>query len=386
MNNRICIFTGTRADFGLLQPLMDVIQNDPELKLQIIASGSHLSPEFGETYKEIESEGFVIDEKVEMLVSSDTPVGVCKSMGLGFIGYSEALTRLKPDLLVVLGDRFEVFSAAASATICRIPIAHIHGGEITQGVFDEAFRHSITKMSHLHFTSTEEYRNRVIQLGEHPDRVINVGAIGLENVRKLNLLQRTEFEEIIRFSLGEQSILVTFHPITLEENKTKIQFQNLLDAIDIIPGLRVIFTKANADMEGRIINQMIDTYVAATSQKTISFTSMGQLRYLSAMKHVNAVVGNSSSGIIESPSFRTPSVNIGDRQKGRVQAQSVINCSPNKEEIIQAIKKALSPNFRQSIEKINNPYEKESTAQNIREIVKQFDLNGVLKKEFYDIS
>ena len=385
MNNRICIFTGTRAEFGLLKPLMDLIQTDPDLKLQIIASGSHLSHEFGETYKEIESEGFLIDEKVEMLMSSDTPVGVCKSMGLGFIGYSEALSRLNPDLLVVLGDRFEAFSLAASATICRIPIAHIHGGEITQGVYDEAFRHSITKMSHLHFTSTEEYRNRVIQLGEHPDHVFNVGAIGLENIRKLNLLKRKEIEKIMRFPLGEQSILVTFHPITLEENETKNHFQNLLDAIDTIPGLHVIFTKANADTEGRIINQMIDAYVSKTSQKSVSFTSMGQLSYLSAMKHVNAVVGNSSSGIIESPSLKTPTVNIGDRQKGRVQAQNIINCSANKEEIVLAVKKALSPNFRKSMEKIKNPYEKKYTAKNIIKIINKFNLNGILRKKFYDI-
>ena len=386
MKREVCIVTGTRAEYGLLFWLMKEIQEDSDLVLQIIATGIHLSPEFGLTYKQIEGDGFKIDKKIEMLLSSDTPVGISRSMGLGMIGFAEVYEELKPDIVVLLGDRFETFCAAAAACISRIPIAHIHGGETTQGAVDEAFRHSITKMSHLHFTSTEEYRKRVIQLGESPDRVFNVGALGIENIRKLPLLSRKDLEKEIGFSLGQQCILVTYHPVTLEQATAQIQFQNLLNAIDTIDGLHIIFTKANADTEGRIINQMIDEYVTRKKKNAaISFTSMGQIRYLSAMKHVDAVVGNSSSGIVEAPSFKAPTVNIGDRQKGRVQTRSVINCSPTKDVIIQALKQVLSPEFKQSIQDMTNPYEKEKTAKNIKEIIKHFDLINILKKEFYDM-
>lgn len=381
----ICIITGTRAEYGLLYWLMKEIQEDADLELQIIAAGMHLSPEFGLTYRQIEKDGFKIDRKIEMLLSSDTPVGISKSMGLGMIGYGEALHRMKPDILVLLGDRFETFCMAAAAQVSRIPIAHVHGGETTQGAMDEAFRHSITKMSHLHFTSTEAYRKRVIQLGESPDRVFNVGALGIENIRKLPLLSREDLEKEIGFSLGRQCILVTYHPVTLEQATAQMQFQNLLNAIDTIDGLRAIFTKANADTEGRIINQMIDEYVTIKKNTVISFTSMGQLRYLSAVKHVDAVVGNSSSGIVEAPSFKVPTVNIGDRQKGRIQTRSVINCSPTKDAIVQALKQAFSLEFRQSIQDMTSPYERENTARNIKETIRDFDLKNILKKEFYDM-
>jgi len=384
MKRKICVVTGTRAEYGLLYWLMKEIQEDSELELQIITTGMHLSPEFGLTYSQIEKDGFKIDKKIEMLLSSDTPVGISKSMGLGMIGFAEAYTDLKPDIIVLLGDRFEIFSAASTAMIARIPIAHLHGGETTEGAFDEAIRHSITKMSHLHFTAAEEYRKRVIQLGESPDRVFKVGALGIENIRKLPLLSREDLEKEIDFSLGKQCILVTYHPVTLEQETAQIQFQNLLNAIDTIDGLYAIFTKANADTEGRIINQMIDQYVATEKDATISFISMGQIRYLSAMKHVDAVVGNSSSGIIEAPSFKIPVVNIGDRQKGRIQAKSVINCFPTKDAIIKSIQQALSPEFRQSIHDMTNPYERENTARNIKEIIGHFDPKNILKKEFYD--
>ena len=381
----ICIITGTRVEYGLLYWLMKEIQEDADLQLQIIATGMHLSPEFGLTYRQIEEDGFKINRKIEMLLSSDTPVGISKSMGLGMIGLAEAYADLKPDIVVLLGDLFETFCAASAACVSRVPIGHIHGGETTQGAVDEAFRHSITKMSHLHFTSTEGYRKRVIQLGESPDRVFNVGALRIENIRKLPLLSRKDLEKEIGFSLGQQCILVTYHPVTLEKETAQMQVQNLLNAIDTIDGLHVIFTKANADTEGRIINQMIDEYVTTEKRSAISFTSMGQILYLSAMKHVDAVVGNSSSGIVEAPSFKIPTVNIGDRQKGRVQTRSVINCSPTKDAIIQALKQALSPEFRQSIQDIANPYEKEDTAKNIKKIIKEFDLRNILKKEFYDM-
>lgn len=386
MKRRICIVTGSRAEYGLFYWLMKEIQDDDNLELKIIATGMHLSPEFGLTYRQIEEDGFKIAKKIEMILSSDTPVGISKSMGLGMIGFAEAYEELKPDIIVLLGDRFETFCASVAACIFRIPIGHIHGGETTQGAVDEAFRHSITKMSHLHFASTNEYRKRVIQLGESPERVFNVGALGIENIGKLPLLSRENLEKEIGFSLGQQCILVTYHPVTLEQATAQMQFQNLLTAINTIDGLHVIFTKANADTEGRIINQMIDEYVIKKKSAAISFTSMGQLRYLSTMKHVNAVVGNSSSGIVEAPSFKVPTVNIGDRQKGRVQTKSIINCSPANDAIIKSIQRALSIEFRQSLQKIQNPYEKENTARNIKEIISHYDLRNILKKEFYDIS
>ena len=386
MKRKICIVTGTRAEYGLLYGLMKEIYADSDLHLQIICTCMHLSQEFGVTYRQIEKDGFKIDKKIEILLSSDTPVGISKSMGLFQISLCEAYQDLRPDIVVLLGDRFETLCAAATACVAGIPTAHIHGGEITEGAFDEAFRHSITKMSHLHFTSTEEYRRRVIQLGEDPNRVFNVGALGVENIRRLRLLSRQKLEESINFLLGEQYILVTFHPATLEGSRSKEHFKNLLDALDNLTHLRVVFTKANADTYGRMINMMIDDYVAIHAQRAILFTSMGQVLYLSTMQHAAAVVGNSSSGIIEAPSFKVPTINIGDRQKGRLQTKSVINSSPKKDEIIQALKQALSPGFRQSIKDMKNLYERENTARNIREIIRYFDLMNVLKKEFYDIS
>ncbi|MBF0118916.1 MAG: UDP-N-acetylglucosamine 2-epimerase (hydrolyzing) [Desulfobacterales bacterium] len=380
---KICVFTGTRAEYGLLKPLLDEIKSDSELLLSLLVSGMHMSPEFGLTYKGVESDGFKIDEKVEMLISSDTSVGLCKSVGLGIISFSDALTHLSPDIFVVLGDRFEAFAAASSAMFLRIPIAHIHGGELTEGVIDDAIRHSITKMSHIHFVSTELYRKRVIQLGESPDSVFNVGAIGLENIRKLKLLSKKDFESKIGFSIGkEESLLVTFHPVTLESNTAQNQFQNLLDAL---PKVKVIFTKANADTDGRIINKMIDDYVAKHPKNTIAFTSMGQLLYLSAMSHVSAVVGNSSSGIIEAPSFKVPTVNIGDRQRGRIKSKSIIDCEPTKEAVFDALKQSMSHEFKASIKDTKNVYEKENTASSIKAILKTTNLNNILKKKFYDI-
>jgi len=287
---KICIVTGTRAEYGLLYWLIKEIGADKDLELKIIATGMHLSPEFGLTYKEIEKE-FKIDKKIEILLSSDTAVGVSKSMGLAQISFAEAYVELKPDIVVVLGDRFEIFSAASSALVSRIPIAHIHGGERTEGAFDEAFRHSITKMSHLHFTATDEYKKRVIQLGEEPNRVFNIGAMGIENIKRLKLLGKKEFEKAIKFKLNKKNILVTFHPATLEKSSAKEQFQNLLDAIDELKDTNIIFTKANADTDGRIINQMIDKYVSENYNKSIAFNSMGQLRFLSALQFVDAIVG-----------------------------------------------------------------------------------------------
>jgi GDP/UDP-N,N'-diacetylbacillosamine 2-epimerase (hydrolysing) len=381
---KICVVTGTRAEYGLLYWLMKEIQGIETLELQIITTGMHLSTEFGLTYQQIEKDGFTIDKKVEMLLSSDSEVGISKSMGLGLIGFADALNDLNPDLLVVLGDRFEIFVAAIAATVAKIPIAHLHGGETTEGAFDEAFRHSITKMSHLHFTAAEEYRNRVVQLGEHPSRVFNVGAIGIDNIIRLALLSKEAFEESIHFKLGKKNLLVTFHPVTLESETAKDQFEKLLTVLDQLEETHIIFTKANADTDGRIINEMIDEYVAVHPQNTVVFTSLGQLRYLSSMQYMDAVVGNSSSGLAEAPSFKIGTINIGDRQKGRIRADSVINCDPTINSIAAALDVLYSSEFRETVKQVTNPYGEGGTTGKIIEILRTYPLIEILKKRFHD--
>ncbi|MFC4386552.1 UDP-N-acetylglucosamine 2-epimerase [Gracilibacillus marinus] len=386
MTKKICVVTGTRAEYGLLYPLMKRIQADLNLELQIIATGMHLSPEFGSTYHQIEEDGFHVNDKVEILLSSDSGIGICKSMGLATISISESLARLSPDLLIILGDRFEMLSIASVASVLKIPIAHLHGGETTEGAFDEAFRHSITKMSYLHFTSTDTYRNRVIQLGENPDRVYNVGAIGIENIKTLSLLSKEKLEESIQFELDKQFALVTFHPVTLENSTTVQQFTNLLEAIDQLKDWKFIFTKANADTDGRSINELIDQYVTRNKDRVIAFDSMGQLRYLSAMKYCHLVIGNSSSGILEAPSFHVPTINIGDRQKGRIQADSVYNCKPEKEDILHTIKQATSVEVSKKIQKVNSPYGEGNVSEKILEAIHFHFKKGIeIKKQFYDI-
>ena len=380
----ICVVTGTRAEYGLLYWLMKEIQADANLELQIIGTGMHLSPEFGLTYKQAEKDGFKIDKKIEMLLSSDTPVGISKSMGLGMIGFSEAYADLNPDIVVLLGDRFEIFSAGAAAMISRIPIAHLHGGETTEGAFDEAIRHSISKMSHLHFTATEEYKRRVIQLGESPDRVFNVGGLGIDNIRKLKLMTREEFEDSINFKLDSKNLIITFHPVTLEHATAGRQFQNLLNALDELEDTKFIFTKPNADTEGRAIIEMIDDYVFRNSNKAIVFTSLGQLRYLSALKFVDACIGNSSSGLAEVPTFKIGTINIGDRQKGRIKADSVMDCEPTKESILMALRKLYSKEFQDKLKNVKNPYGEGGAAEKIKKLLKEVDLTNILKKQFYD--
>ncbi len=384
MKRRVCVITGTRAEYGLLYWLMKEIEYDKDLELQIVATGMHLSPEFGLTYKEIEKD-FTINKKIEMLLSSDTSVGISKSMGLAQISFAEAYEELRPDIVVVLGDRYEIFSAVSAAMISRIPVAHLHGGETTEGAFDESIRHCITKMSHLHFTATEEYRNRVIQLGEHPNRVFNVGGMGIENIKRLQLLSKDEFEKSIDFKLNEKNILVTFHPVTLEDLTSEEQFQEILDAIDELDSTNIIFTKTNSDPNGRIINQMIDKYVKRNSNKAVAFTSLGQLRYLSALQYVDAMVGNSSSGLAEAPSFQIGTINIGDRQKGRIKTESVINCEPNKHLILKAFDKLYSSEFQNRLSNVQNPYGDGCASKQIVQVLKSIKLNGILKKSFYDI-
>lgn len=384
---RIGIMTGTRAEYGLLKPLMQEINKDNDLELYLIVSGMHLSPEFGMTYKEIEEDGFQINAKVEMLLSSDSPVGISKSIGLGIIGFADEFQRADLDMLILLGDRYEALSAAICAMVMRIPIAHLHGGELTEGAIDEGIRHSITKMSYLHFTSTEEYRRRVIQLGENPERVFCVGAIGVENIKKINLMTKEELERSIHFEIDENTVIVTYHPVTLENNTVEEQFLNLLEVLDRNPKIRMIFTKANADTNGRIVNELIDKYAAQNSERACAFMSLGQKRYLSALKYCRIVIGNSSSGIIEAPSFGKPIINIGDRQKGRICADSVINCGYTQQEIQQAMETALTEEFENKARNCRNPYEKENTAANIISVIKDYLLNDKikLKKGFYDI-
>lgn len=386
-NRRICIVTGTRAEYGLLYWLMREVQEDPELALQIVVTGMHLSPEFGLTYQEIEEDGFEIDEKVEMLTSSDTPVGIAKSIGLGTIGFADALSRLDPDIIVLLGDRYEMLSVAQAALVARIPLAHIHGGEATKGLIDDPIRHALTKLSHYHFVTAQPFRDRVVQMGEHPKRVFQVGAPGLDHLKRMELMDRDEFEESIDFELGERSCIVTYHPVTLSETSPGEPFAELLAALDAVPDLRIIFTKSNADTDGRVINQMIDEYVEAHEDRACAFTSLGQRRYLSALHHADAVVGNSSSGIIEAPAVPVPTVNLGDRQGGRLRAASVIDCEEEESSIHDALGRALSSTFREHIQDVSSPYGDGHASSRIKETLKDMPLGEeVLKKGFYDLN
>lgn len=388
MNKRkVCVVTGTRADYGLLYWLLKEIKNDEDLELQLVATGMHLSPEFGLTYKNIEDDGFNISDKVEILLSSDTEIAVSKAVGLGCISFSESFKKLNPDLILVLGDRFEIFAAATAAMVSKIPIVHLHGGETTQGAIDESIRHSITKMATYHFPAAEEYKNRIIQMGEKPDRVFNFGMAGLDNIYKLNLLSKKELENNLEFKLDKKFAITTYHPVTLENNTAEEQIDNILEAIDNFD-LKVIFTKSNADTAGRIINQKISEFANSNPDKYIFIDNLGQLRYLSVLKYADLMIGNSSSGLTEAPSFKLPVVNVGDRQKGRVKATNVIDCSCSKEDLNKAIKKALSKEFNEEITDMVNPYDRYQdgkTSHKIKEQLKEITLNdGVLKKEFYD--
>lgn len=384
MRRKICVVTGARAEYGQLFWVMKGISETPGLELQLVVTGMHLSSEFGLTYREIEKDGFNIDRKVEMLLSADTPSGLSKSMGLGLIGFGDALTQLQPDLMLVLGDRFEIFSAVAAATVARIPVAHLHGGETTEGAFDEAMRHSITKMSHLHFVAAEEYRKRVVQLGEQPDRVFLVGSPGIDSIHNLKLLERAELEESLGFELGEKNLLVTFHPVTLENATSQNQMAELLAALDALTDTHLIFTMPNADTDGRIMFSMAERFVASHPNAK-AYTSLGQLRYLSCIKHFDAVVGNSSSGLTEVPSFGRGTVNIGDRQLGRLKAECVIDCSPDRQSILAALREIYSPQFREKLKTASNPYGEPGASKKIVEILKSYPLGALLKKSFYTL-
>lgn len=383
---KVCIVTGTRAEYGIMQNLIKLLHEDPKVELQLLVTGMHLSPEFGNTIETIITDGFPISKKVEVLLSSDTPIGISKTMGLGMISFAEALEELAPDIMVVLGDRFEIFSAVAAAMIARVPVGHIHGGEATEGLIDEPIRHSITKMSHIHFTATDEYRNRVIQLGEHPERVFCTGTPGLDNILSLNLLSKEDFQKSIEFDLEDSpTALLTFHPVTLDFASAEEQFDEVLAALAERPEMKIIFTMPNSDTDGRVIIKMIYDFVSKNPKQYKAFVSLGQLRYLSALKHVDLVIGNSSSGLIEAPSFKIPTINIGDRQKGRIKAASVIDCKPTRFSVSQALNLAFDPNFQESLLTSKNPYGEPGASKKIKDILCEFDLENIIKKSFYNL-
>lgn len=384
---KICVVTGTRAEYGLMTRLMKMIQESSIAQLQIIATNMHLSPKYGETYKEIESDGFVIDKKVPMIVDGpDTANTTLKSMSKALSGFADVYEELKPDLILVLGDRYEILAATTAALINRIPIAHISGGDVTEGAFDDAIRHSITKMSHLHFPTTEEYRRRVIQLGEQPERVFNVGNLGVENVQKIPLLPKDEIEDFLDFKLNNRTILVTYHPVTLGKHSAESDIKEFIRAIDECKDIRIVFTMPNSDTGSSVIVNAINDFVAKNPSRSKSFKSLGVKRYLSVMSCVGAVVGNSSSGIVETPSFGIPTLNIGDRQKGRLQATSIVNCDTDSLSIINGLRRVLSSEIQAAAKVTKNPYEQPNSAQKIFDVISTFPLEQLNQKHFYDIA
>ena len=364
---------------------MKEIQVSSEFELQIIATGMHLSPDFGLTYQEIEKDRFVINEKVEMLLASDTSSAISKSTGLGMIGFSDSYNSLKPDLIIVLGDRYEILAAVIAALFAKTPIAHIHGGETTQGAYDEAIRHSITKMAWWHFVAAKEYQKRVEQLGEDPARVFNVGGLGVDAIKKTKLLSKKELIKNTGIQFRKKNLLVTYHPVTLEKQTSQKHFQVLLDVFQELKNVYLIFTMPNADSDGRAIYKMIETFVSNNSDRAIAFTSMGHVNYLSTLKFVDGVVGNSSSGLAEAPTFKVGTINIGDRQKGRLKAKSVIDCKPTKESVQNAFKKLYSEDFQKILTTVENPYGVGDATEKIMDILKNHVIPKTLKKEFYDL-
>lgn len=380
---KICVVTGARADYGLLYWLMTEVAADPELQLQVIATGMHLSPKFGLTYQQIEEDGFAIDARVEMLLSSDSPVGITKSIGMGVLGFSDALDRLRPDILVVLGDRFEVLAAAQAALIARVPIAHIHGGEATEGAFDESIRHAVTKMAQWHFVAAGAYRKRVIQMGEAPERVFDFGAPGLDALTGLKWLDRAQLEAALGMSLGHPLFLVTYHPVTLKAESPALGMAEVLAGVGEFPDATAVLTHPNSDTGGHALSDCIDAWVAERPGRAKAFVSLGQLRYLSLMRQADVVIGNSSSGLTEAPALKKASVNVGDRQKGRLKASSVIDAAEDRTDITSAIEKALSDEFRVTVDGTVSLYGCGGVGPRIKDQLKQVELG--VEKHFFDI-
>lgn len=383
---KVVILTATRAEYGLLKSLIQKLDSEINIEMSLAVTGAHLSPEFGMTVREIEKDCIHIAKKIEILLNSDTSVSLSKSMGLAMISFAEYFDEYRPNALIVLGDRYETLAVCCAAMNARIPIFHLHGGEATEGLIDEAVRHSITKMSYLHFTSTEDYRHRVIQMGESPDRVFNTGAMGVENALNIEIMNLTELERSLGCKLNQRYAVGTFHPVTLESCTAEKQTKELLAALDKNSNMKYLFTKANADADGRMINGLLGDY-AKLHNNFILVDSLGVQRYLSALKYASFVIGNSSSGLIEAPSFQIPTINIGDRQKGRIAGETVIQCRPEAGEIDKAIKLALSDCFRNNAAKAVNPYGNGDTSDKIVTIVKEFLLHDKIdiKKKFYDL-
>ena len=381
---KVCIVTGSRAEYGLLKWVIEAIEESKCFKMQLVLTGMHLSPEFGLTSRAIEGDGFVISRRVEMLLSSDTGVGVSKSLGLGVIGFADVFDDLRPDFLLILGDRFEIFASAISAMIQQIPVLHLHGGEKTKGAIDDSIRHAITKLAHFHFVATDEYRDRVVQLGEDPRRVFVVGGLGVDGINRIPLLSRQDLEIELGFSLRQKNLLVTFHPVTLQESKNVQQFEELLCVLDEFEDLGIVFTLPNADMKGRELGKKVRAF-CDVHPNAICFASLGQLKYLSCMKHFDGVVGNSSSAILEAPSMKKGAVNIGDRQEGRIKAESVIDCEPNSKAIRSAIMHLLSEDFKSKLCNVKSPYGSGGASKNIVSILEEVLTKPVALKEFYDL-
>lgn len=384
---KIAVVTGSRAEYGLLYWIIKAVYGDPELHLQLIVTGMHLSAEFGFTVREIEADGFPIAAKVKMLSPSDTEKAIAASMGRGMMGFAKAYSILHPDIIVVLGDRFEIHAAVSAAVPFRIPVAHIHGGEATEGAFDEQLRHAITKMSHVHFAAAKEYKKKIIQMGEDPKRVFCFGAPGIDNIVKLNLLDRKRLSEELNIPRYEKIGIVTYHPVTLEKNTSARQISELLRAIERIKDIYWVFTFPNADTGNRTIIKKITAFTSAHPEQSRLYFSLGTLKYLSLLKHSSVMVGNSSSGIIEAPSFKLPVVNIGDRQKGRVQAANVIDVKEyERKKISGAIERALSLKFVRLLRGLKNPYGKGNVSEKIVSRLKRIPIDyKLIKKRFYEI-
>lgn len=387
MSRRICVVTGSRAEYGLLNRLIRMIADSPLTELKLVATNMHLSTLFGETYKEIEADGFTIDKKVPILedTAPDNSEATLKAMSKAIAGMSDAFSELKPDLVLILGDRYEILSAAIAAMIHTIPIAHIGGGNVTEGAYDDAIRHSITKMSHLHFVSTDVYRRRVIQLGELPERVFNVGSIGIENIMRSPLMSEDELEESLNFKVDRSTLLVTYHPVTLSADNVEKDIDAFLSILDERKDLRIIFTMPNSDTGGHVIMERINQFVQKHSERACAFKSLGYKRYLSTMKYAGAVVGNSSSGVVEAPSFHIPTLDIGDRQKGRIAADSVYHCAPDAESIKAGLSYIFSDEFQEIVRNSQNPYEKPDIVKSIFDVISTYPLEGIIKKPFYNL-
>jgi len=385
MKRKVCVITGSRAEYGLLKPLLAVMNNDKLLELQLVVTGMHLSPEFGYTINDILEDGFKPAERIEMLMSTDTLAGMGKSIGIGVIGFVDCFERLKPDLVLVVGDRFEIFSAVIAASSMNLPIAHFSGGDITEGAIDNQIRHAITKLSHIHFVGVETSAKRVRQMGEEPWRIKVVGELCLENIKNLDTISKKNFKNMLNINLSLQPIiLVTFHPVTLQPEQTKLQITNLLAAIDSFKDSTIVFTYPNADAGGRLIIAAIEQFLLSHPHAK-AFKSLGTKIYLNLLSYADLCIGNSSSGLVEAPSFKLPVVNIGDRQKGRLLAKNVICTTGEIKSISDGIKKALNNDFRKSIQNMKNPYDKSGAVKNILTVLKKLSIGPeLINKKFME--